>query len=208
MCVTDSAPQPLATFKLDDLAQFTQEGVFSPSDSQDYRVLYVGRDDVHGALAYVLSRCTRSLVFNMFGYDDDSLDAQIVRLIEDDNVSVVGTLDKSQSGGVHERKILEAWTPKVRASFAIGQSATRQISHTKGGVLDSVLAWEGSTNWSASGEGEGIGLHGEANKTGFKAQNNTVTFHIHPLEVGRFAQELHEEHLVALGQEQGAKKGL
>lgn len=204
MCVTEPIDiAPLSTFNLDDLAQFTKEGVFSPSDSQDYRVLYAGRDDVHGALAYVLSRCTRSLVFNMFGYDDDALDAEIVKLIEDDNVSVVGTLDKSQAGGVHEKKILAAWTPEVRASFAIGQSATRQISHTKGGVLDSVVAWEGSTNWSNSGEGTG-----KPGEVGYKAQNNTCTFHVHPLEVGRFAQELHEEHLVALGQEQNAPKGL
>lgn len=199
--MTDTTPAPLSTFKLDDLAQFTKEGVFSPSDSPDYRVLYVGRDDVHGALAYVLSRCTRSLVFNMFGYDDDALDAEIIKLIEDDGVSVVGTLDKSQAGGVHEKKILEAWTPKVRASFAVGESATHQISHTKGGVLDSVVAWEGSTNWSNSGEGTKVA-------TGFKAQNNTCTFHIHPIQVARFAQELHEEHVVALGQEQGATKGL
>jgi len=208
MCMTDQTVEPLSTFKLDDLAPFTREGVFSPSDSPDYRVLYVGRDDVHGALAYVLSRCTRTLVFNQFGYDDDALDAQIVRLIEDDDVSVVGTLDKSQAGGVHEKKILAAWTPQVRASFAVGQSATRQISHTKGGVLDSILAWEGSTNWSASGEGAGIGLHGEANQTGYKAQNNTCTFHIHPLQVARFAQELHEEHLVAVCQEHKAPRGL
>lgn len=195
--------EPLSTFKLDDLAPFTKEGVFSPSDSPDYRVLYVGRDRVHEALSYVLSRCTRSLVFNQFGYDDDALDAQIVKLIEDENVSVVGTLDKSQSGGVHEKKILAAWTPKVRASFAVGQSATHQISHTKGGVLDSVLAWEGSTNWSNSGEGTGT-----PGTPGYKAQNNTCTFHIHPIQVARFAQELHEEHVIALGQEQGAKRGL
>jgi len=199
-------PAPLSTFKLDDLAQFTKEGTFSPSDSPDYRVLYVGRDDVHGALAYVLSRTTRSLVFNMFGYDDDALDAQIQRLIVDDSVSVTGTLDKSQAGGVHEKKILAAWTPQVRASFAIGQSATHQITHTKGGVLDSLVAWEGSTNWSESGEGAGIGLDGAANKTGYKAQNNTCTFHVHPVQVARFAEELHEEHVIALRQEEEAAK--
>jgi hypothetical protein len=193
-------PNPLSTFKLDDLARFTKEGTFSPSDSPDYRVLYVGRDDVHEALAYVLSRVTRSIVFNQFGYDDDALDAEIIKLIEDDHVSVVGTLDKSQAGGVHERKILAAWTPEVRADFAIGQSATHQISHTKGGVLDSILAWEGSTNWSNSGEGTG-----KPGESGYKAQNNTCTFHIHPLQVGRFAEELHEEHVIALRQEEESK---
>lgn len=194
---------PLSTFKLDDLAPFTREGVFSPADSPDYRVLYVGRDDVHGALAYVLSRVTRTLVFNQFGYDDDALDAQIIKLIENDGVSVVGTLDKSQAGGVHEKKILAAWTPQVRASFAVGESATHQISHTKGGVLDSVLAWEGSTNWSNSGEGTG-----KPGDPGYKAQNNTCTFHIHPVQVARFAEELNAEHIVALSQEHGATKGL
>jgi hypothetical protein len=199
---TEPTPS-LQTFTLDDLAQFTKEGQFSSQDSPDYRVLYVGRDDVHGALAYVLGRCTRSLVFNMFGYDDDSLDAAIVKLIEDDGVFVQGTLDKSQSGGVHEKTILAAWTPTVRASFAIGQSATHQISHTKGGVLDGVLAWEGSTNWSSSGEGEGIDLHGEQ-PAGFRAQNNTCTFHVHPLQVARFTAELNEEHAVALQQQAAA----
>lgn len=196
---------PLATFNLDDLAQFTSEGVFSPSDSPDYRTLYVGRDDVHGALMYVLQRCHRSLVMNMFGYDDDELDAEIRRLILNDNVWVQGTLDKSQAGGVHEKKILATWDPKVRSSFAIGQSATHQISHTKGGVLDGVLAFEGSTNWSASGEGAGIVLKkGMPQNPGYKAQNNTLVFHVHPLQVARFTEELSEEHATVLQQEQAA----
>lgn len=200
--MNETPSSSLATFDLDELGQFTREGEFSPQDSYDYRVLYVGRDDVHGALKYVLERCKRSLVFNMFGYDDDELDAVIRWLIEDDGVYVQGTLDKSQAAGVHERKIVAAWDEKVRASFAIGQSATRQISHTKGGVLDGVLAWEGSTNWSVSGEGEGIALKG-AQGPGFKAQNNTCTFHRHPLQVARFVERLNEEHAVAL-QQQGA----
>ena len=209
MCVPIFNPAsplpPLATFTLDDLAQFTAEGVFSPSDSPDYRTLYVGRDDVHGALMYVLQRCHRSLVMNMFGYDDNELDAEVVRLILNDSVYVQGTLDKSQSGGIHEKQIIAAWDPKVRASFAIGQSATHQISHTKGFVADGVLGMEGSTNWSASGEGTGIVLKkGAPQNPGFKAQNNTCTFHVHPIQVARFAEELNEEHAVALQQEHSA----
>lgn len=197
---------PLATFTLDDLAQFTSEGVFSPSDSPDYRTLYVGRDDVHGALMYVLQRCHRSLVMNMFGYDDGELDSEVVRLVLNDAVWVQGTLDKSQSGGVHERQLIAAWDPKVRASFAVGQSATHQISHTKGFVADGVLGMEGSTNWSSSGEGTGIVLKkGAPQNPGYKAQNNTCTFHVHPLQVARFVEELNEEHATALQQEQGSK---
>jgi hypothetical protein len=188
----------LQAFTLDNLSQFTREGSFDPRDSSDYRVLYVGRDDVHGALAYVLSRCTRSLKLNMFGYDDESLDALIRGLIDDEHVFVQGTLDKSQSAGAHERRILSAWDPAVRASFAIGQSATHQISHTKGGVIDGVVAWEGSTNWSASGEGTIVAPDGS--NTSRKAQNNTCTFHVNPVEVTKFSEELDEEHATALQQ--------
>jgi len=193
-------PAPsLQAFALEDLAQFTRERSFDPRDSQDFRVLYVGRDDVHGALAYVLSRCTRSLKLNMFGYDDDALNAIIAGLVDDDDVFVQGTLDKSQSGGVHEKKILAGWDPKVRASFAIGQSATHQISHTKGGVIDGVLGWEGSTNWSGSGEGSIVATDGS--NVGRKAQNNTCAFYVNPVEVTKFATELDEEHAVALQQQ-------
>jgi hypothetical protein len=38
----------------------------------------VGRDDVHDILFYLLSRArTSSLYVNMFGYDDDALNAKI-----------------------------------------------------------------------------------------------------------------------------------
>jgi hypothetical protein len=192
----------LNAFVLDDLAQFTREGSFPAGDSPDFRVLYVGRDDVHGALKYLLARCSRSLRLNMFGYDDDELDQIIRHLIESENVYVQGTLDKSQSGGVHEKKILAGWSSEVRNSFAIGQSATHQISHTKGGVLDGLVAWEGSTNWSGSGEGTIIAPDGS--NTGRKAQNNTLAVYVHPVEIAKFTAELDEEHTTALAQQQPA----
>ena len=199
----DQKRTTLQRFTLDDLALFTKERSFAPNDSKDFRVLYVGRDDVHGALKYVLSRCTRSLKLNMFGYDDDELNALIAGLIDNDHVFVQGTLDKSQSGGVHEKKILAGWDPAVRASFAIGQSATHQISHTKGGVVDGVVAWEGSTNWSGSGEGTIVAADGS--NTGRKAQNNTCAFYTNPVEVLKFSDELDEEHAVALQQQLAPK---
>jgi hypothetical protein len=201
MTSTDQAVQPgtgaavqqsLNHFTLDDLAQFKREGSFPSGDSADFRVFYVGRDDVHSVLRYLLSRCTRSLKMNMFGYDDDELNAIIETLVTSEHVYVQGTLDKSQSTGVHERKILETWSPAMRASFAIGQSATHQISHTKGGVIDGVVAWEGSTNWSASGEGTNPR----------RAQNNTLAVFTHPVQVAAFGVELDEEHTVALHQQE------
>ena len=53
-------PKNLQRFVLDDLRSFTKEGVFSPSASRDFRLFYVGRDDVHGTCAarstFALSR--------------------------------------------------------------------------------------------------------------------------------------------------------
>lgn len=191
----------LNSFTLNDLASFTREKSFPAADSPDFRVLYVGRDDVHGALKYLLARCSRSLRFNQFGYDDDELDTIIQGLVASEHVMVQGTLDKSQAGGVHEKKILAGWDSAMRNSFAIGQSATHQISHTKGGVIDGLVAFEGSTNWSASGEGTIVAADGS--NVGRKAQNNTCAFYVHPVQVSRFTDELDEEHAVAL-QQQGA----
>lgn len=196
--------QTLQSFDLFDLAEFKREKQFDITDSDDFRVFYVGRDDVHGVLRFLLARCSRSLYLNMFGYDDDELDAIISHLIESDHVYVQGTLDKSQAGGVHEKKILAGWSDAVRSSFAIGQSATHQISHTKGGVLDGKVAFEGSTNWSASGEGTIVAADGS--NTGRKSQNNTLVVYTNPVEVSLFTAELNEEHSVALTQMKASKK--
>jgi len=139
----------------------------------------------------------------MFGYDDNELNGAIATLVDSEHVYVQGTLDKSQSGGVHEKAILANWDTAMRASFAVGQSATHQISHTKGGVLDGKVAWAGSTNWSASGEGTGIvlGPLGTPQMSGYKAQNNTLDVFVNPIEVATFTAELNEEHAVALAQQ-------
>lgn len=194
----------LADFSLDDLAGFKRAQKFDRNASPDFRVFYVGRDDVHGCLKWLLAHCSRSLYFNQFGYDDDELDAIIQELIESEHVYVQGTLDRSQAGGVHEKKILAAWSDAVRASFAIGQSATHQISHTKGGVLDGKVGWEGSTNWSTSGEGAFVQESGPGGR-GYKAQNNTLLVYTGQVEVAEFVAELNEEHATALQQEQQRK---
>lgn len=154
------------------------------------RVFYAGRDNIHGALGWLLENCTKSFRFNMYGYDDPELDKLVQGLVTSKHVFVQGTLDKSQAGGVKERVLLQGWSGAVRASFAIGESATHQISHTKGGVLDDVLAFEGGVNWSATGEGWGS-----------KAQNNTLVVYTDPVEVREFTLRLDEEHVTALQQE-------
>lgn len=201
MSVLQTAQDPTATlnsFTWADLAPFKREKSFPSIDSLDFRVFYAGRDDVHGVLKHLLARCSRSLKLNMFGYDDEELDAVIGHLVDSSHVFVQGTLDKSQAGGVHERKILAAWSDQVRSSFAIGTSKTHQISHTKGGVIDGLVAWEGSTNWSASGEGTIVAADGS--DVGRKSQNNTLAVFVNPIQIATFSAELDEEHATALQQ--------
>src|SRR5277367_7086266 len=87
----------LQTFTLDDLAQYTREGEFAPNASPDFRVFYVGRDDVHGVLMHLFSRIRLSVKMNMFGYDDDQLNQTLIGLVQNPTVMVQVTLDKSQS---------------------------------------------------------------------------------------------------------------
>jgi hypothetical protein len=188
----------LQSFTLGDLAPYTLEKAFPPDASDDHRLFYVGRDDVHGILMYLFGMVTQSIYLNMFGYDDDALNRLIMDSVENANVLTVITLDKSQAGGVHEKAILAsdaAQDPAAyQAHFAIGQSETHQISHTKGGVLDGVVGFEGSTNWSASGEGT-IPVTGTR-----KAQNNTLLVFTDPRSMLSFKDELVHEHQVVVAQ--------
>jgi len=142
---------------------------------------------------------------NMFGYDDEELNAAILELMANPNVAVQGTLDRSQAGGVHERVILAsnlANDADFYNSFVVTTSGTHQISHTKGFVLIGQGLWaEGSTNWSVSGEGTGIQLdpHKEP-APGFKAQNNTLLVSSNPVGMSRFGARLDTEHRIGLQQ--------
>ena len=160
----------LQSFALDDLIPFTREKQANPRASADFRLLFAGRDDIHGALKHVLSRVTVSLYLSMFGYDDDELNDIIMGIVHDPTITCLITLDKSQAGGVHEKRLLESDAAKdpegFRTHFVIGQSSTHQISHTKGFVADGLVGEEGSTNWSASGEGTFV-VKGEPSGTGY-----------------------------------------
>src|SRR5215469_13164331 len=156
--VTGDPSQTLQAFDLIDLRQYTQEKAYSPTASKDFHLFYVGRDDVHDVLKHVLSRVRVSLYLNMFGYDDDELNEILMAKVMDPNIAMLVTLDKSQAGGKHEKMLLDADQQHALAAFnthfVIGQSATHQISHTKGFVADNRVGGEGSTNWSTSGEGK------------------------------------------------------
>ena len=205
---TDTGTTPghptLQHFTLDDLAAYTSEQAFGPTASPDFRVFYVGRDDVHGVLMHLFTRVSLSVKMNMFGYDDDELNTVLMGLVKNPSVMVQVTLDKSQASGAHEKAILSSDTAQdaqgCANDFAVGESSTAQISHTKGGILDGIVAFEGSTNWSSSGEGTGINLTAAKQAPGFKAQNNTLAVYVNTYEIAKFAARLDYEHGVAVSQ--------
>jgi hypothetical protein len=184
----------LQTFSLDDLAVYTAEGVFGPTASPDFRVFYVGRDDVHGVLMHLFTRVTLSVKMNMYGYDDDELNNVLMGLVKNPSVFVQVTLDKSEASCPAEKTIL--------STDVTQDAAGGQISHTKGGVLDGIVAFEGSTNWSSSGEGTGISPTAAKQAPGFKAQNNTLAVYTNLYEIAKFAARLGYEHAVAASQPQ------
>jgi hypothetical protein len=194
---------------LQQLAIYTPEQTLNPGYGNHY-LFFVGRDDVHGILLHLIQQEKLGLKMNMFGYDDDELNNAILSLFKDPSVKVQISLDKSQAGGVHEKQIIAADEAKdptdFSSSFCILESATGQISHTKGGVLvGQGIGFEGSTNWSASGEGTGISLKADVeNPTGFKAQNNTLLVSTSPVFISRFSHQLDIEHQVGLA---NVKKG-
>jgi hypothetical protein len=190
----------LDTLKLADLGQFTAAGIIPPKASPDFVLMFAGTDRIHEALKYILSGVRRSLKLNMFGYDDEELNAILMAKVKDPDVLVSITLDKSQAGGVHEKRLLESDAAKdpvgFSTHFVLGQSATHQISHTKGFVADGKVGAEGSTNWSASGEGTFV-VKGSAGGVGDRAQNNTQSVFTDPDAVARFQAELLAEHMAA-----------
>jgi hypothetical protein len=191
--------------RLAALGQFTPEEALTPGYGDHYLFL-VGRDDCHGVLHYLIPRESLFFKFNMFGYDDDVLNADIFALFTNPGVRVQASLDRSQASGVHEKKIIAADQAKdpndFSNSFVILESATHQISHTKGGVLvGQGIGFEGSMNWSSSGEGTGISLQADTkNPSGFKAQNNTLLVSTNPIFLARFTAQLDAEHQIGIAQ--------
>ena len=197
--------QSLQTFDLLDLAQYTPEDSYANNASRDFHLFYVGRDDVHDILKHVISRVRVSLYLNMFGYDDDELNQIIMQKVMDPSVTVLITLDKSQSNGVHEKNLIaldqQKGLAQFNSHFVVGTSETNQISHTKGFVADGRVGGEGSTNWSNSGEGTFVNgtfyVKGRPQGSGYKAQNNTQSIFVDQDTINRFQAELILEHVVA-----------
>lgn len=155
------------------------------------RTFYSPEDDVHGALKTILLSAQKSLVIAMYGYDDDELAAIIDKHLNEPNMYVQITLDRSQAGGVHEREILAKYKNDMSGnSVAIGTSEKSAIMHRKMAIIDGLWRISGSTNWSVSGE---------------SAQDNELTVIFDPVVCAEARPILDIEHDHALGQM--AKKG-
>ena len=194
---------PLAAFTLADLAPFMAGGVVPTNASPHHTLMEVGIDDVHGSIKHVLSRVQRSLYLSMFGFDDDELAAILWVLIQRQDVLVMITLDKSQSGGAHEKKLLDMERANDLAGFnshvVIGQSETHQILHTKGFVADGIVGCHGSTNWSNSGEGTFVNASGPGG-VGFKAQSNTHDWFVDGASIHTLQTTIIKQHQIAAKQ--------
>lgn len=187
--------------RIAELAGLTYEKQLTPGYGDCY-LFFVGRDDVHGVLRRILVAERMALKLSMFGYDDDELNDVIMRMMSNEKISVQASLDKRQAGGVHERKLIEL-DKKLNPitfgnSFVITNSPSGQILHTKGGVcVGTGVAFEGSTNWSASGEGTGT----DEGVKNVKAQSNTLLVTVNPVLVSRFTANLDSEHRIAVARQ-------
>ncbi len=178
--------------RIAELARFTREGELTPGHGDSY-LFFAGRDDVHGILKWLLVKEKLFLKLSMFGYDDDELNGIIMRAMKSRHIHVQASLDKRQAGGVHERKLLELDAKldpvAYRNSFVITTSPTGEILHTKAFLcVGSGVGAEGSTNWSATGEGIDP-KH---------AQSNTLLVTVNPVTLARLGANLDREHAAGI----------
>ncbi len=185
---TTPAPPP---FNWDDLGRYKAAGRFLDGYPADVRTFFSPVDDVHGVLVALLASTQKSLVLNMYGYDDDELNDLILSKLNDAHVYVQMSLDKSQAGGVHEKQLLAKWqNDLIGNSIAIGESTRGAISHMKIVIVDGVYTVRGSTNWSLAGE---------------QKQDNELTIHNNAVIAAETRAELDRNHDAMLKQMAAAR---
>ena len=128
-----------------------KSGGFPPGYPANLRTLYSPVDDIHQALLDLIRSATQSLVAAVYGFDDEEVADALREKLESEHVFVQLTLDSSQAGGVHERKLL-AREDYPAASIAVGRSEKGAIQHLKLLIIDGMDLITGSTNWSTAGE--------------------------------------------------------
>lgn len=186
---------------ISQLWAFKSEGSIPDGASASAVPMFAGRDNIHAALLAAIGSARSSFKMNMYGFDDPEIADAVWALVVNPKILVEVTLDKTQAGGIAEHKLLDEEEAKNAAAFnshiVIGMSATHCISHTKAGVIDGILCFHGSVNFSASGEGEFT--NGDApGGVGFKAQNNSLSWHTDRFFVNAFSDELSRDRIAML----------
>jgi phosphatidylserine/phosphatidylglycerophosphate/cardiolipin synthase-like enzyme len=182
---------PAAPFDWNELGGYKAAGRFLEGYPADVRTFYSPVDDVHGVLTSLLASTQKSIVLNMYGYDDAELNDIIISKLSDEHVYVQMSLDKSQAAGVHEHELLAKWNHDlIGNSIAIGHSTRGAISHMKIVIVDGVYTVRGSTNWSLSGE---------------QKQDNELTVHNNAVIAAETRAELDRNHDAMLKQMAAAK---
>lgn len=173
-------------FDWDDLGRYKAGGRFLDGYPSDIRTFYSPVDDVHDLLVSLLASTQKSIVLNMYGYDDAELNDVILAKLADEHIYVQMSLDKSQAAGIHERELLGKWQHEVIGnSIAIGHSTKGAISHMKIVIIDGVYTVRGSTNWSLAGEQD---------------QDNELTVHNNAVIAAETRSELDRNHDAMLKQ--------
>jgi phosphatidylserine/phosphatidylglycerophosphate/cardiolipin synthase-like enzyme len=178
--IPDSSPSAPPPFAWNDLGRYKAAGHFLDGYPSDVRTFYSPVDQVHQVLRSLLASTQKSIVLNMYGYDDSDLNDIILEKLEDEQVFVQMSLDKSQAGGKREKSLLAKWRHElIGNSIAIGESSKGAISHMKILIVDGIYTVRGSTNWSLGGEED---------------QDNELTIHNNAVIAAETRAELDRNH--------------
>lgn len=141
-------------FDWNELAQYKKFGTFGSLYPSNVRRFFAPDDDVHSVLMAVLSSATLSIAGSMYGYDDDDINALLLKHANDPHLPVQLALDKTQAAGKHEKILIAQWPSDIIGNnLVIGTSRKHAINHLKLFVIDGLYTIGGSTNLSIGGEG-------------------------------------------------------
>ena len=117
------------------------------------RTFWAPHDDVHGVLTALFKSAQHSIVGSMYGWNDIEIAGLVAHAIDNPDMLVQLTLDKSQAGGVHERDLLAQYKAEMESnSVAIGTSEKGAILHRKVFIIDGIWRITGSTNFGDNAE--------------------------------------------------------
>jgi phosphatidylserine/phosphatidylglycerophosphate/cardiolipin synthase-like enzyme len=148
-----AATPPPPPFDWDGLGRYKAAERFLDGYPDDVRTFFSPVDAVHEVLRSLLESTQKSIVVNMFGYDDPVLNDIILEKLTDEHVYVQMSLDSREAAIATEKALLAKWRHDLAGnSIAIGHSSKGAISHMKIVIVDGIYTVRGSTNWSLSGE--------------------------------------------------------